>query len=99
MPKPYYSTKFGNCECCNRKCELTFHHLIPRFLHKKKWFKKNYTRDQLNTGIDICRDCHDGIHDIYDEKTLGKEFNTKEKILHDPQLKKHFAWVAKQKIQ
>jgi len=99
MPKPYYNTKFGTCECCGRDSDLTFHHLIPRFLHKKKWFKKNYTRDQMNQGIDVCSDCHKGIHSIYDEQILGKQFNTKEKILTDKALKKHFVWVSKQRIQ
>jgi len=44
----------GNCELCKRENELTFHHLIPRTNHKNKWFKKNFTREEMNQGINIC---------------------------------------------
>lgn len=89
--------KFGTCPLCGREITLTFHHLIPKTLHKNKWFKKNFTKEEMNDGIDICRKCHSGIHDLYDEKTLGKEFNTLESIENDPAIQKHCAWVSKQK--
>lgn len=90
--------RIGECPLCKRKdIMLTFHHLIPKTHHKNKWFKKNFTSEELNSGIDICRDCHDAIHKFYDEKTLGKEFNTLEKIQEDEKLSKHFSWVSKQK--
>jgi hypothetical protein len=89
--------KYGVCPLCKREIKLTFHHLIPKTLHSKKWYKKNFTKDQLNDGMNICRMCHSGIHDLYDEKTLGKEFNTSEKIINDPAIMKHSKWVSKQK--
>jgi len=89
--------KIGKCPLCNREEILTFHHLIPKTLHKNKWFKKNFTKQEMNTGILICRKCHNGIHDLYDEKKLGKELNSFDKIYHDPAIKKHCAWVSKQK--
>ena len=45
--------------------------------------------------IMICRKCHDGIHDLYDERTLAEHFNTLEKLCTDEALQKHFSWVAK----
>jgi hypothetical protein len=46
----------------------------------------------------ICRLCHDGIHDLFpDEKVLAERFNTKEDLLADDRLRKHVAWVRKQK--
>lgn len=87
----------GNCELCHRKVALTLHHLIPRKLHRRNFFKKNYTRQQLQCGIKICRVCHSGIHRLYDEMTLGKKLNTLELLKADVAVSRHVAWVAKQK--
>jgi hypothetical protein len=85
------------CETCGRATVLTFHHLIPRKLHRRPRFKRLYSRDELNQGIHVCRSCHRGIHRAYDEMTLGARFATLERLLNDPDLQRHFAWVAKQK--
>jgi hypothetical protein len=89
--------KHGPCPLCGRKGALTFHHLIPRKLHRRVYFKKTYTREERQRGIAICRLCHDGIHAIYDEMTLAKAFDTPERIMADGRLQKHFRWAAKQK--
>ncbi len=47
----------------------------------------------------ICRACHNGIHDYYQEIQLAKSFSTLEALLADSVLQKHFAWVAKQKYR
>lgn len=83
--------------CCGRQTALTFHHLIPKKLHRRAFFQKHYNKEQLNTGINICRPCHDGIHDLYGEMELAKRFPTLESLLADEALHRHFAWVAKQK--
>jgi len=90
--------KFGLCPLCARVCHLTFHHLIPKKLHRRNFYKKHYSREQLNIGINICRQCHSGIHRFYDEKVLATDLNTLEALQSDEALKKHFAWVAKQTI-
>lgn len=91
--------KYGVCLFCGRECALTFHHLIPRKLHRRVYFKKTYTREERNEGLAVCRQCHDGIHDSYDEMTLAKTRATPERLLRDPLLQKHFRWVAKQKVR
>jgi hypothetical protein len=60
-------------------------------------FKKKYNRAELNQGIAVCRACHNGIHDLYTEMQLAKEFASLKSLLDDPALQLHFAWVAKQK--
>ena len=87
----------GSCACCGRATTLTFHHLIPRKLHRRAAFKKHYSREELNQGIAVCRVCHNGIHDLYTEMQLAKEFSNLNALLADAALKIHFAWVAKQK--
>jgi len=85
------------CATCGRRTALTFHHLIPRKLHRRAHFRRHFDRDTLNRGVHVCRPCHRGIHRTYDEMTLGKEFASLEGLLADPDLARHFAWVAKQK--
>ncbi|WP_298609157.1 HNH endonuclease [uncultured Thiothrix sp.] len=92
-----HSEHFGVCTCCGRNTALTFHHLIPRKLHRRTAFKKKYGRDELNQGIAVCRLCHNGIHDLYTEMQLAKAFISLQALLADPALQLHFAWVAKQK--
>ena len=89
--------KHGPCPLCARKGALTFHHLIPRELHRRVYFKKTDTREERQRGIAICRLCHDGIHAIYDGMTLAKAFDTPERIMADARRQKHFRWAAKQK--
>jgi hypothetical protein len=82
------------CELCERENVLTFHHLIPVSLHKNKWFKKNYTKEELNNGIYICKeDCHKEIHKLISEKELGRSFNTLEKLKRHIKVKKYIKWI------
>lgn len=92
-------TKTGVCPLCLRKSGLTFHHLIPRKLHRRDHFKKHYSKQELNKGINICRKCHSGIHNFYDEMTLAKELNSLALIQSDAALSRHFKWVGKQRIK
>ena len=72
--------------------------MIPRTCHSNKWFKKNFTRSDMQQTIDVCRDCHRAIHDLIpDEKALGRDFNTVEKLRGHPQMSKFLAWVKNQK--
>lgn len=87
------SKTFGICVTCHRHTALTKHHLIPKKRHKKK--VQLETNISLDDVIWICRQCHDGVHDLYDEQTLAKDLNTLEKLTSDERLKKHFAWVSK----
>lgn len=46
----------------------------------------------------LCKECHDGIHDLIpDEKELADNYNTRELLLAHEGIKKHVAWVRKQK--
>lgn len=87
----------ARCATCDRATVLTFHHLIPRKLHRRKAFRRRFDRDALNRGILVCRACHSAIHRFYDEMTLGKHFATLEALRNDEALARHFAWVARQR--
>ena len=85
------------CALCERELPLTFHHLIPRKAHRRPRFRKRMNRDTLALGVMICRLCHRGIHRRYDELHLANHLNTVEALASDPDLARHFAWVARQK--
>ena len=87
----------SRCPLCDRLCHLTFHHLIPRKLHRRPRFRDRLGREERNRGIRICRKCHNGIHARYDERTLAARFHDIELIRNDPALARHFEWVSKQR--
>ncbi len=81
------------CELCESENAHNFHHFIPRTLHRNKWFKKRYTRKEMRAGLNLCKSCHDAIHDLIpDEKELGRHYNTLEKLLAHPQFAGYVKW-------
>ena len=87
----------GPCPFCGRELALTFHHLIPRKVHRRRRYRRLYSRAQLARGVYLCRDCHDGIHEAYSEVELAETRSTPEALAADPLLAKHFAWLARQR--
>ncbi len=81
------------CELCECEDAYNFHHFIPRTLHSNKWFKRRFTRQQMQQGIAVCKTCHGMIHDLVpDEKELGKQFSTKETLLAHPKVARYVQW-------
>jgi predicted restriction endonuclease len=86
------------CALCGRVAPLTFHHLIPRKVHRRPRFRKHYDRETLAAGVDVCHLCHRAIHRFHDEMTLATRLNTLEALKDDPALARHAAWAAKQTV-
>lgn len=81
------------CQLCLCEEAHNFHHLIPRTLHSNKWFKKRYTRAQMQEGIDVCKSCHRAIHDLVpSEKELGRHYNTVERLLAHEKIAAYVTW-------
>lgn len=91
------SDRSGGCMLCDRVVPLTFHHLIPKKVHRRKHYRKHFLKEQLQSGIFICRACHKAIHALYDEMTLAKQLSSLEALQADRALIKHVHWVRKQK--
>lgn len=91
--------KTGGCELCGRLVSLTFHHLIPRKVHRRPRFLRRHGKpEMLSRGLYLCRLCHGGIHDLIpDEAVLAEQFNTRELLLAHEGIARHIAWAAKQK--
>lgn len=88
----------AECPICKRTLSLTYHHLIPKKMHRRSYFSKRYSREELNRGINICRCCHDAVHRAFDEMTLAKELNSLELLLSRPEIRKHAQWAARQRV-
>ncbi len=86
-----------HCVLCQRETALTFHHLIPRKLHRRNRFAGKHTREELNEGLMLCPRCHRGLHKLYSEMELGSRLNTEAALREDPAIARHVAWVARQK--
>jgi 5-methylcytosine-specific restriction endonuclease McrA len=88
------------CALCRRllKSGSSRHHLIPRTCHRRTWFQKRFTREQMQTTVDLCSDCHSAVHDLIpDERELGRSYYTMELLQAHPAIEKFLIWVRKQK--
>ena len=89
--------KTAVCELCEKASLLTFHHLIPRKMHRRRYFQTHYTKAELQQGIMLCIRCHKTIHRFYDEMTLAKQFNTLAALQSDTKIHDYIVWAKKQK--
>jgi len=90
----------GGCEMCERFMPLTRHHLIPKRLHAdyRKRDPHTYTQEYLNQTAGICRPCHSAIHRIVDLKSMGREYNTIDKLMTLEKVQAFVKWAAKQRL-
>ena len=86
-------TTTPTCALCGRDRPLTFHHLIPRALHRRKKIASAYSKEELQAGVDLCRDCHDAVHRFATEKELAEQYCTLEKLREHPDVARFVAWV------
>lgn len=66
-------------------------------MHRRRRYQRRYSREVLGRGIYICRDCHDAIHRTYGEQKLAEAYALPELIGSDPRLRRHFAWLSRQR--
>jgi len=84
------------CELCKREVgSTTKHHLIPRTLHKNKWFKKNFSFEQFHTTVDLCKDCHKQIHRFIPEKEMGRHYHSIELLMTHEKVNNFVKWLTR----
>ena len=87
----------GICEMCGRQdLIITEHHLIPKTTHSSKFVKKNFSIDEINKTVNLCKSCHKTIHATFTEKELAKSYNTLEFLMKEEQIFSFIQWVRKQ---
>lgn len=84
------------CALCQRGLPLSFHHLIPRLTHKRRWVRQNCNVEDLQRGIWVCSPCHSAIHRFIEHNDLAQHYNTTEKLLLHEELGKFIRWSQKQ---
>ncbi len=81
------------CELCQTDTATSRHHLIPRTLHSNKWFKRRYTRQEMQRGVNLCGDCHRAVHRLVpSEKDLGRRFNSLPSLQQHDRISAHVKW-------
>jgi hypothetical protein len=84
------------CALCLRELPLTFHHLIPRLTHKKKWVKAQFA-ERLQDGIWVCRSCHSAIHRFIPHVDLARTYHTLDALFQHEELGKYVRWSQTQR--
>lgn len=51
----------------------------------------------ISRGINICRTCHNYIHQIYSQKELGRNYNTLELLMADEKISKFVEYSKRRK--
>lgn len=97
-PPPVWShTRATECEICERDVPLTYHHLIPREVHKKVIKRGWHNEDMLGSVAWLCRPCHSMVHRIATNEELARSFHTVELLVEREDVKKWATWVGRQK--
>lgn len=89
--------KIGSCEMCGRhNLIVTAHHLVPKTTHSSKFVQKNFSIDEMNVTVDLCKACHKTVHATLTEKELARSHNTLELLMKNETVAKFANWVRKQ---
>ena len=84
------------CPICFADKPLTFHHFICRSVHRNKWFRTRYSREELQRGIFVCRACHSTIHRLIpDRKEMSRHHNTPAALMAHPEFANFVVWARK----
>lgn len=84
------------CELCERDwVPLTYHHLIPRFVHAKAVKRGWHREEDLGNVAWLCRACHSFVHRFAGHEVLAKEFFTVERLLGAEEVRGFAGWVSR----
>ncbi|KAI1193647.1 hypothetical protein F5X97DRAFT_338714 [Nemania serpens] len=95
-PPPPSSTRADACELCGRDwINLSYHHLIPRFVHAKA-VKRGWHREcDLQSVAWLCGACHGFVHRFAGHEELARRFYSVERLLAEEEVRRWAAWVGR----
>ncbi|KAI1117690.1 YisB protein [Nemania sp. NC0429] len=84
------------CELCGRDwINLSYHHLIPRFVHAKA-VKRGWHREcDLQSVAWLCGACHGFVHRFAGHEELARRFYSVERLLAEDEVRRWVAWVGR----
>ncbi|KAI2634439.1 YisB protein [Xylaria nigripes] len=95
-PPPPSSTRADACEICGRDwINLTYHHLIPRFVHDKAVRRGWHRECDLQNVAWLCGACHRFVHRFAGHEELARRFYSVELLLAEEDVRKWAAWVGR----
>lgn len=99
-PPPPSSTKAqaeaSGCEICGRDwINLSYHHLIPRFVHAKAVKRGWHRPDELQNVAWLCGACHARVHAFAGHEELARRYYTVELLMAQPEMVAWAEWVGK----
>lgn len=88
--------KACECELCERDwVPLTYHHLIPRFVHAKAVKRGWHREEDLQNVAWLCRACHSFVHRFAGHEELAREYFTVERLLEQEEIRDFARWVSR----
>ncbi|CAK7266760.1 hypothetical protein SEPCBS57363_002253 [Sporothrix epigloea] len=97
-PPPPRSTRdqTDGCEICGRDwLPLSYHHLIPRFVHAKVVKRGWHRADELQNVAWLCHACHRRVHRFANHEDLARYYYTVERLLAEPEMRRYAVWASR----
>ncbi|KAI0969015.1 hypothetical protein F4678DRAFT_440662 [Xylaria arbuscula] len=94
-PPPPSSTRAEACEICGRDwINLSYHHLIPRFVHVKAVRRGWHRECDLQNVAWLCGACHRFVH-RFAAHELARKFYTVDLLLAEDEVRRWVEWVGR----
>jgi hypothetical protein len=95
-PPATAATRADACEICERSwIPLSYHHLIPRFVHDKAVKRGWHRKEDLQNVAWLCGACHRFVHHFKTHEELARDYYTVELLMEEDEVRKFAAWVGK----
>ncbi|KAM3505719.1 hypothetical protein MY11210_007859 [Beauveria gryllotalpidicola] len=95
-PPTTRETRADACEICQRSwIPLSYHHLIPRFVHDKVVKRGWHTKEDLQNVAWLCGACHRFVHHFKNHEELARDYYTVELLLAEDEVQQWANWAAK----
>lgn len=89
-------TRASECEICERSwIPLSYHHLIPRFVHEKAVKRGWHKKEDLQNVAWLCGACHRFVHNFKNHEELARDYYTVELLLAEDEVQRWASWAGK----
>jgi hypothetical protein len=84
------------CEICGRDwINLSYHHLIPRFVHAKAVKRGWHREDELQNVAWLCGACHRFVHKFAGHEELARFYYTVDLLMEREEVRRWADWVGR----
>ncbi|KAF5650575.1 hnh endonuclease [Fusarium tjaetaba] len=95
-PPATRSTRADACELCARSwVPLSYHHLIPRFVHEKAVKRGWHRKEDLQNVAWLCGACHRFVHHFKTHEELARDYYTVDLLLDEEEVQRWAHWVGR----